>query len=172
MPIYFKGDRISIFEDYLPALSVVVNGIYWTEKYPRLITNAALKSMMEAERHPKLELIGDITCDIEGSIQCTKRATQPDNPVYTYDPFTDSITDGFGSRGFSVLPVDNFPCELPAESSSCFGDILISYIPEMVKTDYHAPYKKLALSGPVKTSLILQEGEFTPPFTYMKAYIK
>ncbi|MFQ6089815.1 MAG: hypothetical protein ACE5LD_00025, partial [Candidatus Bipolaricaulia bacterium] len=67
------------FEDYLPYLTVLMNCIYWSPQYPRLVTKGYLKRLY-GEGRPRLRVIGDISCDIEGAIECTLRATDPGNP--------------------------------------------------------------------------------------------
>ena len=52
------------FEDYLPHLDVLLNTIYWEPRYPRLVT----KQWVKENRDPRLQVIGDISCDIDGSI--------------------------------------------------------------------------------------------------------
>ncbi|MGD8538309.1 MAG: hypothetical protein PVI66_06310, partial [Candidatus Aminicenantes bacterium] len=54
----------SIFERYLPDLTILVNCIYWTQAYPRFVTKSFLKKLWSRERSPKLKVIGDITCDV------------------------------------------------------------------------------------------------------------
>ncbi len=83
----------SIFEQYPPHLTALVNGIYWDTRYPRLIT-VAISGSYSAGAKPRLRVIGDVSCDIEGSIECTVRSTEPDEPVFVYNPLTGETTDG------------------------------------------------------------------------------
>jgi len=161
----------STFEPHLQWLSVMINCIYWDTPYPKLATNAGLRTLFENSETPRLKLIGDITCDIDGSVEPTVRATQPDNPAYVYDPVDNSMTDGFEGRGIVILPVDNFPCELPRESSIHFGDALYPYIAEIAKADYTRPLDDLGYSGPIKNSTLVHQGALTPNFDYLKKYL-
>lgn len=161
----------SIFEPHLQWLTVMINCIYWDTPYPKLATKAGLARLFEETDTPRLKLIGDITCDIDGSVEPTVRATQPDNPAYVFDPVDNCMTDGFAGRGVVILPVDNFPCELPRESSMHFAEGFYSYVAEIAKADYTKPLDALGLSGPIKRSTITHRGDLTPGFDYLKKYL-
>ena len=116
-------------------------------------------------------MIGDISCDIDGSIQATQKATKPDNPVYVYAPENDAVADGYEGHGPVVMAVDNLPCELPKESSMEFGKVLTGFIPSMLRTDFSKPFDELELIPEMKRALILHNGKFTPDFKYMEEYL-
>ncbi len=85
-----------IFERHLPFIDVLMTAIYWEERYPRLVTRKWARANYGPDKSPRLQVIGDISCDIEGSIEMTLKAPQPDNPCYVYDPAARSISDGIG----------------------------------------------------------------------------
>lgn len=157
----------SIFEGYLSNLSMLVNCIYWTEKYPRLVTKDFLK------RNPDLGLkvIGDISCDIEGSIEITKDATMPDSPCFTYYPDDNNFDDVIQKDGITVMAVDNLPCEFPKEASEDFSTVLKEYVNEMVTADFHDEFNTLKLPYPIKRALILHNGQLTDEYTYMHKFL-
>lgn len=161
----------SKFESYLPSLTVFINAIYWTPDYPRLVTKDALGRLFRKDTNPRLRVIGDITCDIGGAVECTVKATQPDHPIFVYDPLTGGITDGHEGRGVVVMALDNLPCELPEASSEEFGNTLSRFVPEIATADFGTEYPRLRLSPPIKNSLILHRGKFTPSFEYMDSFI-
>ena len=101
-----------VFERLLACFAVVVNAIYWAPQYPRFITKKALRRLWEGARPPRLRVVGDITCDIDGSLECTVKSTEPDRPVFTYDVDKDEAVDGFTGRGPAVMAVDNLPAEI------------------------------------------------------------
>jgi saccharopine dehydrogenase (NAD+, L-lysine-forming) len=160
----------SQFARYVPRLTVVVNCIYWDEPYPRLITKRFLKKLFAQERNPRLKVVGDISCDIEGSIEFTVKATEPDNPTYVYDPLEDKITDGYRGRGVVNLPVDNFPCELPRRASIDFSHALKPFVPPIAKADFGRAFRELALPPPIKKAMILHHGELTPDYHHMQDF--
>lgn len=157
------------FHSYLPYLTMVINGIYWEEKYPRLITKEHLKKLYANK--PRLRIIGDITCDIEGSIECTLRYTLPDNPVYVYNPFEDHIINGFEGLGPVVLAVDNLPAELPLESSIYFSKRLKPFVPEIAKANYKVSFEECELSSSIKNAMILYQGKLTPRYKYLEKFL-
>jgi alpha-aminoadipic semialdehyde synthase len=105
-PEKYKG----VFEKYIPHLSMLMNCMYWDEKYPKLITKENLKKMYSKGK-PKLTVIGDITCDIDGSIECTTKPAKIEDPIYVYNPFTDQTTSGYEGEGILYMAVDILPSE-------------------------------------------------------------
>ncbi|GAG17399.1 unnamed protein product, partial [marine sediment metagenome] len=120
---YDHPERIrAAFERYLPHLTVLVNCIYWEPKYPRLVTIESARKLY-ADGQPKLHVIGDISCDVAGGVEITVKATEPDDPIYVYDPETGSIRSGVEGNGPVMMAIDILPSELPRESSAYFSNI-------------------------------------------------
>lgn len=161
-----------IFESYLPFLTILVNCIYWTPQYPRFVTKKYLKHLWETNPSPCLKVIGDISCDVEGSVECTVRETDPGHPVFTYDPLENKTADGFEGRGVIVMAVDNLPAEIPLESSIAFSQALKPLVPAIAKADFSGDFAQCSLPEPVKRAVILYKGDFTPNYEYMKKYIQ
>jgi len=162
----------SIFDSYLPYLAVLVNCIYWTPKYPRFVTKKTLAKLYKISKKPRLRVIGDISCDIQGSVEVTVRATDPENPVYVYDPIQDKVRDGIKGRGIVVMAIDNLPAEIPLESSIHFSSALKPFMSEIAKADFSGDFRNLKLPDSIKKAVILYQGRFTPHFEYMKEFIK
>ncbi len=160
----------SIFYKYIPYLSILVNAIYWDPRYPKFVTKKFLKENHESLK--RLKVIGDISCDIEGAVEITVKATNPGNPVFVYDPLTGEIKDGYKGRGIVVLAVDNLPCELARDSSEFFSGILKKFIPYIVNADYTENFDKLSLPPEIKRAVILYHGELTPEYKYLQKYIE
>jgi alpha-aminoadipic semialdehyde synthase len=161
----------SVFSGHLPYLNVLVNAIYWTPRYPRLVTKEDLKTLWDTSSHPLLEIIGDITCDVEGAIECTLHTTRPDKPTFVYNPLTGAAADGLNGTGIPVMAIDNLPCELPIESSTDFGNVLMKYVPEIVAADFSSSFDSCQLPPPVKRGVILYSGCLTPSFNYLQKYL-
>nr|WP_321402225.1 bifunctional lysine ketoglutarate reductase /saccharopine dehydrogenase family protein [uncultured Desulfobacter sp.] len=159
----------SIMGDFLPRMDILVNCIYWTEDYPRLVTAKGLQEA--ADKPSKLSVIGDISCDIEGSIEITKDATMPDNACFTYLPGTGTFEDGITKNGITVMAIDNLPCEFSKESSMFFSQVLKGFAPDIVNADFDTAFDDLDLPYAIKKALILHKGQFTPDYEYMKEYI-
>ncbi len=161
----------SKFERYLPKLSILMNCIYWDTPYPRLITLDYLKRAWTESDNQKLKVIGDISCDIDGAIQCTVKSTEPGNPVYVYNPTDSSVTDGFSGTGPVIMAVDNLPCELAVEASKSFSKVLVDFIPQLVKADYDVAFKDLQLPNELRKGMILYRGELTSEYKYLDKYL-
>ena len=161
----------SSFEDYLPHLTLLVNCNYWDNRYPRLVTKATLKEMWQAETLPKLKVIGDISCDIEGAIESTVKPTYPDKPVYLFNPENSSIADGFEGHGLAVMAVEILPTELPLEASRDFSRVLKDFIPKLAQTDFNGSFDELALVDEIKRAVILHKGKLTPDYEYLQAHL-
>ena len=161
----------SIFHRYLPYLTYLVNCIFWTPDYPRLITKDDIKKLYSSPQ-PKLRGIADISCDIEGSIECLVKCTDPANPTYTYLPDKDTIADGFSPAGPVILAVDTLPAEIPLESSTYFSGVLKDFIGHLVSCDFSKEYDHLSLPEPLKKALILHKGKLTPKYQYMQNFLR
>ena len=158
------------FEQYIPHLTILMNCMYWDERYPRIVTKDYLETLYK-KGTPKLTVIGDVTCDPDGSIECTHKGTEIEDPVFVYNPFTREPKMGFKGDGILVMAVDILPSELPRESSQTFSDALIGFIPEISKTDFAQAFDDLKLPAPFKKAMILHNGELTPDFKYLEQYL-
>ena len=168
----FGADRYeSRFDDYIDHLSVLINCNYWDSRYPRLLTAAQCRRLWAGEQSPRLRVIGDISCDPDGAVQCTVRPTDPGNPVYVYNPETGDTTDGFAGHGPVVMAVEILPTEIPRESSVDFSRVLSGFIPALIRADYTRPFEDLALPPELKRAMILYHGALTPAYDYLQAHI-
>lgn len=161
----------SKFEQYLPHLSVLVNCIYWDARYPRLLTKAAARQLYGGDSLPKLRVIGDLSCDIEGAIEPTLKATSPDAPTFVWHPPTDTASDGVAGVGPVIMAVDNLPCELPVESSTAFGEALLPFIPALAICDFSADFENCPLPPELKRATLVYHGELTPDYRYLEKFL-
>ncbi|HOW26396.1 MAG TPA: bifunctional lysine ketoglutarate reductase /saccharopine dehydrogenase family protein [Bacteroidales bacterium] len=169
---YLNGEKKykNQFEKYIPQLSILVNGMYWDERYPRIVTKDYLEKLY-SESNPKLTVIGDITCDVNGSIECTHKGTEVGDPVFVYDPFTRKPAMGFRGKGILVMAVDILPTELPRESSMMFSEALWKYMNAITRADYSLDFYDLNLPTPIKRGMILHNGDLTPDYAYISKYL-
>lgn len=78
----------SVFKTkFLPYISALFHCIYWDVGCPVYIKNKHLKELAQEKR---LRLLGicDVTCDINGSIECLEAYTQPEKPFFYYNSLT------------------------------------------------------------------------------------
>ncbi|MBN1199682.1 MAG: hypothetical protein JXA23_10050 [Bacteroidales bacterium] len=160
----------SKFEQYLPYISLLINCVYWDQRYPRLVTKKAIKKLFSRGR-PKLTVIGDISCDVEGSVECTLQPATIEKPLYVYDPGSESITEGHSNEGMLVMAVDILPAELPRDASESFGDVLINFVKPIADADFDESFDDLDLPRAIKKGLILHNGELTSEYTYLEKYL-
>ncbi len=150
----------SFFSSFSKAADILLAGAYWNPKAPVLFTKEEMKSP-----HFKIKVIADITCDINGSVPSTKRASTIPYPLYDYDPQTDSVMPELSNDAFiTTMAVDNLPCELPRSASEEFGRDLIDRIlkPLLVNDK----------EGIIKRGTVADKGMLTKEFNYLEDYVK
>jgi alpha-aminoadipic semialdehyde synthase len=163
---------INRFEKFVPYLTMIVNGINWDTRFPRLVTKRYLKSLYQFNPNPRLRVIGDITCDVEGSIEATVRTTDSSNPVYVYNPFTEDIADGCAGIGPVIMAIDILPSELPRDASKGFGNALLPFIPALAKADYNVAYEELNLPPELHKAMIVHRGELTERYKHLESRVE
>ncbi len=159
------------FRPYLDHLTLLVNCIYWDSKYPRLVTCDDLRELFGGPTPPRLRVIGDITCDIGGSIESTVRATDPGEPVYGYEPATGRTLNGVEGNGPVVLAIDALPCELPVDASMYFSKSLRGFIPAIAKADFSGDLATSGLPPELQRATILYRGRLTPAYEYLTRFL-
>lgn len=149
----------SDFLKYTKVADILMAGAFWNPKAPVLFT----KEQMQAPDF-RIKIIADITCDIGGSIPSTKKASTIAEPIYDYNPVSDSVEAPLSNEKFvTVMAVDNLPCELPRSASEEFGrDLVDKILPLFLNKD---PDKIL------QRATIAQKGELTAHFSYLQDYV-
>jgi len=165
--VVFRREHRVRFARHLPYLTLLVNGIYWEPGHPRLVRRQDLRQLWSGEEPPRLRVLADLSCDLDGSIEATVRATDPDTPVYVYDPATGRTRDGVEGRGPVVLAVDNLPAEFPRDASEHFGDALFPFLNGILTTDFSTPFEHLSLPAAVLGATLTHQGELTPRYRYL-----
>lgn len=158
-------------ERWLVHLSALVNGIYWDERYPRLVSRQWVERQWADHAQPTLRVIGDISCDIEGSVQVTVRAANPSDPVYVYDPKKHEAVPGILGHGPVVMAVDNLPTELPKEASEVFADALLPFVPALASCDWTAPLEQLQVPEPIRRAIITHRGQLAPCWRHLTKHL-
>jgi saccharopine dehydrogenase (NAD+, L-lysine-forming) len=153
-PEKYSGDFIK----FTRVADVLLAGAYWNPKAPVLFT---VQDMLSPDF--KIKIIADITCDIGGSIPSTKVASSIADPIYDYDPATDSVKPPLSNEKFvTVMGVDNLPCELPRSASEEFGrDLLDRILQPLLAKD---------VDKIIERATITKDGAVTTGFSYLKEY--
>ena len=146
------------FTPFAKVTDLLIAAAYWDPKAPVLFTKEEMK-----KRDFKISVISDITCDIEGSIPSTKRASTIDNPFYDYNPVSDELEAAFSCKtNITVQAVDNLPCELPKDASLDFGRNLIDKVfPSLFGED---------TDGIIERASITKNGKLTERFLYLQDF--
>ena len=160
-----------VLDKTLPLLTLLVNCVYWTPKYPRFVTVKTLQRLFGGAKPPRLKVIGDISCDVNGSMESTVKATHLQHPVYVFDPKRRRAIDGFKGRGPVVMSVYNLPAEIPLESSVYFSRVLKEFIPPLASADFGNGFEGLHLPAPLRRAVILFKGKLTPDYEYLRRFI-
>lgn len=163
------GNYISSFSRYLSKLNLLINGIYWDNRYPKLLTCDFVKNNYDLISD--LKIIGDISCDVNGGIECTQKNTNSGNPFFVYNPDTGKIQDGLDGRGPAVLAVDNLPGEIARDSSTFFSNILKKFIPHLKNGNMEQDFDNIQVPAELKKAVIIFNGQFTPDFKYLEQYL-
>jgi alpha-aminoadipic semialdehyde synthase len=171
---YYKNGKTKytgIFHKYIPYITVLMNCIYWSEKYPRLVTKEFIQNHWKQESR-RLQIVGDISCDVEGAIEFTLDCTKPDKPAFTYIVDEDRAAIGVKGDGPVVMSVDNLPAELPRESSTSFSETLLDFVPALARADFTVQFAELELPRELKDAIIVYQGRLTENYQYLTQYIQ
>jgi alanine dehydrogenase len=149
------GKDISKIKNYLFDTDIFIACHYWDLKFPKLFFPKHINEFKN------LKIIGDITCDINGSVPTTIRPTSIAKPYYSID--IDSMKEiDLGSKGISIMAVDNLPSELPRDASEEFGSSVISEIlPYLIDKD----------DGRINRATTASNGKFCENFAYLNDFI-
>ena len=148
----------SHFQPFTTVTDILLAGAFWNPQAPVLFTR---KDMLNPDF--KIKIIADITCDIDGSIPSTKRASTIPDPLYDYDPLNDQVIPAYSDdRLVTVMAIDNLPCELPRSASEEFGRDLVDKILKPLLTG--------DTEGIIARGTIAERGKLTPSFSYLQDY--
>lgn len=161
----------SVFESFLPQLVVWVNGVYWDARYPRLLTLEGCRRLWAGGAAPRLRVIGDISCDVNGSVECTTRATDPGNPLYVYEPEAGAARDGVEGRGPVIMAVDILPAEIPRESSTDFSRVLSGLLPALLQGGSGEDFASWGIPPELKRAVIVHRGRLTPDYATLARFL-
>ena len=90
--------------------------------------------------------VGDISCDVNGSIEFLDHTTTIDKPFFSWSPITNTAVDEITEDSVAVMGVDILPTELSVESSKHFSEALLPLLKQLVADDFsndHSSYENL-----------------------------
>jgi alanine dehydrogenase len=153
-PELFQSD----FHRFSRVTDLLIAGAFWHPSAPVLFKREAI-----LQDDFNIKVIADITCDIEGSIPSTKKASTIDDPIYDFNPSDDVIEPPLSDEGnITVMAVDNLPCELPRDASESFGDQFIQKVlPALLEKD----------NPIINNATITNNGDLTKNFKYLDDFV-
>ena len=131
---------------------------YWDANAPFVFSREDIKADSF-----KLKIVADISCDIDGPVASTLRPSTIDEPLYGYDPKTESEVDFMNENAIGVMAVDNLPCELPRDASEDFGnELLTKVLPSIIGEDSDTIIERAS---------ICENGKLTSYYSYLQDYL-
>ena len=148
----------SIFDRFTKIADFFIAGHYYGKDAPVFFTREQAKASSF-----NLKVVADISCDIDGPVACTIRPSTIDQPIYGYDPETESEIDFKNTSAIAVMAVDNLPCELPKDASEGFGNSFVENIlPAFFNNDH---------GGVLNRAKMTENGKLTSSFSYLQDYV-
>ena len=151
-----SSDYKSTFMKYANVTDIFFAGHFYGSGAPYLFTRNDVKS-----NDFNISVVADISCDIDGPVATTIKPSTINDPIYGYNPHTESEDDFKSNYVVAVMAVDNLPCELPKDSSEDFGENLIKHIIPIISND-----NKI-----IRGATICQNGDLSEEFEYLRNYI-
>ncbi|WP_422860641.1 NAD(P)-dependent oxidoreductase [Flagellimonas sp. S174] len=148
----------SNFFRFAEVTDFYIAGHFYGDGAPYLYTR-------EDAKHPdfKIKVVADVSCDIDGPVATTIKPSTIADPIYGYDPVSESEVDFKKSNAIAVMAVDNLPCELPRDASTGFGEAFSKYvIPAFFNGDK---------DGILERARMTSGGKLTPRFNYLQDYV-
>jgi len=163
------GDKYEFYDDpsnyesdfmkYAKVSNMFIAGHFYGNGAPYLFTREDAKSS-----EFKIDLIADISCDVDGPVASTIRSSTIAEPFYGYDAVSESEVALGTPNSIAVMAVDNLPCELPKDASEGFGDMFLEHvIPAFFNGDADGILARAKITN--------SEGMLTPRFSYLQDYV-
>jgi len=148
----------SDFMRFAKVTDFFIAGHFYGTGAPYLFTREDAKS-----KDFKIKLVADVSCDVDGPVASTLRASTIAEPIYGYNPQTESEVDYKDENAIVVMAVDNLPCELPKDASEGFGELFLkNVIPAFFNNDK---------DGVLERAKMTENGKLTDRFSYLQDYV-
>ncbi|MDO6675443.1 NAD(P)-dependent oxidoreductase [Tenacibaculum sp. 1_MG-2023] len=163
------GDKFEFYKDptgyesnfmaYAKQTDFFIAGHFYGDGAPYLYTR-------EDAKHPefRIKYVADISCDIDGPVASTLRASTIADPIYGYNPGTESEIDYKDKKAITVMAVDNLPCELPKDASEGFGDMFLEHV---IPAFYNDDKDGILARAKMTTNT----GKLTERYAYLQDYV-
>ena len=150
----------SNFMRFAKVSDVLIAGHFYGENAPYLFTRDDAK-----QPEFRISVIGDISCDIDGPVASTLRASTIADPIYGYQAASEKEVPFKTKNSITVMAVDNLPCELPKDASDGFGRMFFNQVmPAFFNNDKDGILERAKITT--------SKGTLTERFSYLQDYIK
>ena len=150
-------EYISDFGRFTKVSDIFMAGHFYANDAPVILT----REMLEAN-DCRIKVVADISCDVNGPIACTIKASTIADPFFGYLPKENIEVPYTHPAAIVVMSVDNLPCELPKDASEGFGEMFMEHvIPAFFNGDK---------DGILERAKITQNGQLTERFKYLQEY--
>jgi alanine dehydrogenase len=155
----FPQEYESTFLPYTKVTDIMITGHYWDPRSPVFFTREEMK-----KSDFRISVIADISCDMNGPIPSTLRATTISDPFYAYNPFLEIEETAFSKQtNITVMSIDNLPGELPRDASHDFGKQLMSNVLHDLLSEIASPM--------LERATIIRDGRLTNGYNYLNEYL-
>ncbi|MDU8885360.1 NAD(P)-dependent oxidoreductase [Yeosuana sp. MJ-SS3] len=152
-------EYVSDFMRFTKVTDFFIAGHFYGDGAPFLFTREDAKS-----RDFNIKVVADVSCDIDGPVATTIRASTIAEPIYGYNPKTEKEVDYKNINAIAVMAVDNLPCELPKDASEGFGEMFLKYvIPSFFNKDAEGILQRAKITS--------SKGKLTDRFSYLQDYV-
>lgn len=148
------------FAKYTREADLLIAAAYWNPLAPVLFSKEEIQ-----KDGFRIKVIADISCDIEGSIPSTLKAGTIGDPLYDYDPDSQTAVPPLSNeKNLTMMTIDNLPAELPRDASQDFGQQLLKHVmPHLLGKDSQ---------GIISRATIAEAGALNPSFAYLQPYVE
>jgi alanine dehydrogenase len=148
----------SNFERFTKVADIFMAGHFHANGAPDILTQDMLKAA-----DCKIKVVADISCDVDGPIACTIKASTIADPIFGYLPSENKEVAFTHPAAIVVMSVDNLPCELPKDASEGFGEMFMQHvIPAFFNGDK---------DGILARAKMTENGKLTERFAYLQDYV-
>ena len=148
----------SNFIRFAKVADLYIAAHFWDEKAPIFYSREDACS-----KDFKIKVVADISCDINGPIASTIKASTIADPIFGYDPKSGKEAKYKDENVIAVMSVDNLPSELPKDASIGFGEMFSKHvIPAFFNGD---------IDGILERALMTHNGKLTERFSYLQDYV-
>jgi saccharopine dehydrogenase (NAD+, L-lysine forming) len=155
----FPQEYESTFLPYAKMTDILITGHFWDPRSPIFFSKEDMKTT-----DFRISIIADISCDVNGPIPSTTRATTISDPFYSFNPFLETEEPAFSKlTNITVMSIDNLPGELPRDASHEFGKMLMSNVLHDLLSEIPSPM--------IERATILRDGKLTDRYSYLNEYL-